>query len=256
MTKRREQGFTGGYFGGQMRMLGRFSLGLLMMALLYTGAQPSYGSNSGVRTGELHELTTTQQKSVAEFIHEHEQPNGELTIMADRSKITVNSSKALLDLLPAYRFVLIPWIYSPTTPEAAHKFQIPGPDAAASSLALSDDGKRRIELDGNGEEWGKLIHAERVSIRTKAMADKVAAAFFPECYQGASCRNIRQGDSEWRLGYREQPFRPISSYEEIREAYYYRVIIDPSGFVLSGRLVNEVIERRKLATGTAPPAPH
>jgi hypothetical protein len=62
---------------------------------------------------------------------------------------------------------------------------------------------------------------------------------------GMGSKNLHHGDSEWFLGYREYPFRAISSYEEIREASYYRLTIASDG-VVSGRLVNEVLERRQI----------
>jgi hypothetical protein len=61
------------------------------------------------------------------------------------------------------------------------------------------------------------------------------------------CNDVRPSSSEWLLSYTEMPFRPISSYEEVREAYYYRLRVEPSGIVRDGTLVAETLERRKIA---------
>jgi hypothetical protein len=49
-------------------------------------------------------------------------------------------------------------------------------------------------------------------------------------------KNLHQSESEWFLGYREYPFRAISSYEEIRQASYYRLTTDSDGILSGGRL--------------------
>jgi hypothetical protein len=219
---------------------------LLTTVLLFASTRAACASDSGAELVKLSELTPAQQKNIDDFIREHERPEDELKQLADRSHITVKSSKVLRDLFPDYRFVLIPWIYQVATPEAAHKYSMPSPGAVVSELALSDDGKTHVELDSNGKEWGALLHAERVNVSTEAMAEKVAAVLFAHCYQGARCRNLHRGTSEWILGYRESEFRVISGYEEIREATYYRLTTDSNGIVINGQMMNDVLERRKI----------
>jgi hypothetical protein len=221
---------------------------LIYLMAVCLGTHPACAATAEAGPMGLHELTASQQKSLDEVIHENEVPGGRSAI---RSRITVRSSKVLGDLFPHYRFVLIPWIYQAASPAAETKFQIPAPGAAVSEVALSDDGHTRFWLDtggngGTGEEWGAFLHAERVRVSTAAMADKVAAAFFADSYQSGCCRNLRRGTSEWLLGYRESPFRAISSYREIREATYYRLTTDPNGIVMDGKLETELLERRRL----------
>ena len=72
-----------------------------------------------------------------------------------------------------------------------------------------------------------------------------------ELYAGGGVDDLRTSDvrhenSNWLVGYHELPFRPISMYEEIRKLSYYLFSVDIKGFVLSGRSVTKVLERRKL----------
>jgi len=62
-------------------------------------------------------------------------------------------------------------------------------------------------------------------------------------------KDVRQSESQWYLGYDEHSWRAISSYEEIREASYYVLITNAEGLVTNGRLVNAVLERRKMSIG-------
>ena len=60
---------------------------------------------------------------------------------------------------------------------------------------------------------------------------------------GMSSENRRRGASEWLLGYREYPFRAVSSPEEVREASYNLLETASGGLVLRGELVIETLER-------------
>jgi len=89
------------------------------------------------------------------------------------------------------------------------------------------------------------------------MACEVARAFADIYGHGLSlCNDLRRSSSEWLLGYREMPFRPVSSYEEVREAYYYRLTVGSSGVVLNGTYVCKVLERRKIGNAEKPVGNH
>jgi len=193
---------------------------------------------------KLDGINAEQQKAVEDYVQQYESPTGEFRILANRNYITVRSSEALRTRFPHYRFVAVTWIYE-ADPAAQHKYSIPGP--ITHTLVLDENGRDGMpKHTGYLEEYGELLRTERVKVTDEASA-KLVMAVFSEIYRiGMSSTNLRHGNTEWFLGYGEWPFRAISSYEEVREASYYRVSVDASGFVLSGRLVNEVLERRKI----------
>lgn len=99
---------------------------------------------------------------------------------------------------------------------------------------------------GNCEAYGDVLRAQHIRVITEGEATLVARGFSDIYGIGVGSRNFRRGDSTWLLGYQEYPFRAISSYEEVREAYYYRLETDASGFVIRGSLVTDILERRKM----------
>jgi hypothetical protein len=189
-------------------------------------------------------LNAAQQRAVESYIQQNEKPAGELTIIADRDRIAVRSSRALHLLFPKYRFVAVPWVYT-ATGNALTKSSIPGP--LIHTLVLDSEGRDCMPRDkGSDEEYGDLLQAEAIKVTDPSSAALVAAAFTDISGVGLGSENQRHGNSEWFLGYREFPFRPISSYEEVREASYYLISTDTAGTVMGGRLVNDVLERRKI----------
>jgi hypothetical protein len=111
---------------------------------------------------------------------------------------------------------------------------------------LDQDGKNGMpDRTGFLEEFADLLYEQKINISDEASAALVRSALSDIYGFGMGDKNVRHSDSEWFLGYREYPFRAISSYEEVREASYYLLRTDPDGIVISGRLVNEVLERRK-----------
>jgi hypothetical protein len=189
-------------------------------------------------------LNSAQQEAVEAYIQQNERPTGELTIIADRDRIALRSSKALQLLFPKYRFVIVPWVYR-ASGSALNKCSIPG--TLIHTLVLDSEGRSCMpEESGNDEGYGELLRAEVIKVIDASSAALVAAAFTDIYGVGLGSENRRHGDSEWFLGYREFPFRQISSYEEVREASYYLLSIDATGTVMGGRLVNDVLERRKI----------
>jgi hypothetical protein len=146
-------------------------------------------------------------------------------------------------LFPNYRFVAVTSVYQ-ASPDATTKFSIPGP--LTYVLVLDQDGKDGMpNRTGYLEEYGDLLRAQKIKITDEASAVLVRSALTDIYGFGMGPKNLRQSESEWFLGYREYPFRAISSYEEIREASYYRLTTDSDGTVISGRMV-EVLERRRI----------
>lgn len=158
------------------------------------------------------------------------------------------SSDALRTLFPRFRFVAIRWI-TEADGAALHKYSIPGP--ILETLVLDTDGTNRMPRHKvYGEEFGDLLHAEHVKI-TDATSAAVVRSALSAIYSGGSADDLRTSDLrhenlDWLLEYQELPFRPISMYEEIREASYYLISVDIHGFVVSGHSVIKVLERRKL----------
>jgi len=229
---------------------------LLVAALAYADAQSdgvpmSEGELSGLRA-----LNAAQRETVDRFVLEHERPTGELKRLAERGRIAVRSSAALRHLFPRSRFVVVPWILR-ADPDAQNPYSIPG--GLFDVLAISDEGRLEstFHSSGNHEEFGFFLHGYRVKVRSKTMACKVARAFADIYGHGLSlCNDLRRSSSEWLLGYREMPFRPVSSYDEVREAYYYRLTVGSSGVVLNGTYVCKVLERRKIGNAEKPVGNH
>lgn len=192
-------------------------------------------------------LNAAQQETVDRFVLEHERPTGELKMLAERRGIAVRSSAALRHLFPHSRFVVIPWNFQ-LDPAAKHLYSVPG--GMYDVLAISDEGRQESVLhsSGNHEEFGVFLCHHRVKVKNKTMACEVSRARADIYGSGLSpCSDVRRSSSEWLLSYTEMPFRPISSYEEVREAYYYRLRVDTHGVVLDGKLIDETLERRKIA---------
>jgi hypothetical protein len=190
-------------------------------------------------------LNAEQTKAVEEYIQENERPVGEMTIVADRKRIALRSSEALRTLFPKYRFVAIPWKYA-VSPGATGKYSVPI-SPLFQTLALDRNGRNCTPKPiANQAEYADFLRVEQIKITDEVSAARVMSAFGDIYGIGVSSTNLRHGQSEWWLGYRESPFRAISSYEDVREASYYLISIDSNGFVVGGRSVNEVLERRKI----------
>jgi hypothetical protein len=211
------------------------------------GQTSSAGSSDQVR--RLDGLNVEQQNAVDDYIRQHERPTDELRVIADRHRIAVFSSEALRTLFPQYKFVAVTWIYE-TDPSALSKYSIPGP--TLHTLVLDAKGKECMSNHtGYQEEFGDLLRAKRVKVTDARSAALVRSALTEIYGTGMSSDDLRTMDlrhenSKWLLGYHEWPFRAISSHEQVREASYYLISVGVHGFVLSGRLVTEVLERRKL----------
>jgi hypothetical protein len=121
---------------------------------------------------------------------------------------------------------------------------------------LDEEGRDRMpKHTGFEKEFGELLHMERVKV-TEVTSAAIVRSAFAEIHAGGGADDLRTTDlrhenSNWLLGYHESPFRAISGYEEVREVSYYLISVDPNGFVVSGRSVTEVLERRKI-NGNAP----
>jgi hypothetical protein len=189
-------------------------------------------------------LNPAQQQAVADHVKKIERRTGELKVLVDRNGILLRSSEALRTLFPDDRFVAVTSVYQPS-PDATTKFSIPGP--LTYVLVLDQDGKDGMpNRTGYLEEYGDLLHAHRIKVTDDVSAVLVRSALSDIYGFGMGDKNVRHCESQWYVGYREYPFRAISSYEEVREASYYLVATDSDGVVKSGRLVNEVLERRGI----------
>jgi len=230
---------------------------LLVAALAYADGQSDGVPISGGVLSGLETLNAAQRETVDKFVLEHERPTGELKRLADRNGIAVRSSAALRHLFPRSRFVVIPWILR-ADPAAQNLYSIPA--GLFDVLGISDEGRLEstFHSSGNHEEFGLFLHAYHVKVRNKTMACKVARALAEIYGHGPLlCSNdVRRSPSEWQLDYQEMPFRPVSSYEEVREAYYYHLTVDSSGVVLNGTLVGETLERRKVDNTEKPVGDH
>lgn len=219
---------------------------VLFAALAYASAQADGVTMPREEFPGLGALNAAQRETVDRFVLDHERPTGELKRLAVRGGIAVRSSVALQRLFPHSRFVVVPWIYQ-VDPAAKHLYSIPW--GIYDVLAISDEGQQEsiFHSSGNQAEFGLFLHDHRLKIRNKTTACDVARAL-ADIYGGglSLCNDVRHSSSEWRLSYKEMPFRPISSYEQVREAYYYRLRVDSRGAVLDGTLVVDTLERRKI----------
>lgn len=232
---------------GALRVTMRFAI--VLTALFLCGSVQGQTSSSGsvAPVQKIDGLNPEQQKAVDDFVRQGERPTGELRILADRKHIAVHSSEALRTLFPGYKFIAVTWIYEADA-AAVNKYSIPGP--ITHTLVLNENGKEGMpKRTGYLDEYAELLRAERIKVTDEASAALVRSAFTDIYGIGLSSTDLRHGNSEWFLGYREWPFRAISSYEEVREASYYLILVDASGQVVSGHLANEVLERRKLQEG-------
>jgi ribosomal protein S13 len=222
---------------------------IVLTALSVCGSvqgQDSPAINSG-DVQKIERLNSEQEKAVDDYIRQNERPTGELRVVADRNRIAVRSSQAIRALFPRYRFVAVTWIYE-ADPAAFGKYSIPGP--LSHTLVLDENGRNLMpNRTGYLAEYAGLLRAERVKVTDDTWATLVRSALTDIYGIGMGSANLRHGSSEWSLGYQELPFRAISSYEEVREASYYLISVDTNGFVIGGRLVTEVLERRKLRGG-------
>lgn len=196
-------------------------------------------------------LNAAQRETVAKFVLEHERPTGELKRLAKCNWIAVRTSAALTHLFPHSRFVEVPWIFQ-LNPAAKNLYSIPF--GLFDVFAISDQGPQEsiFHSSGNSAEFGLFLHAHGIKVRNKTMADEVARAFADIYGLSLCCNDLRHSQSEWYLGYRESPFRSVSSYEEKRDAFYYRLTVDSNGVVLDGTLVSKVLERRKVESTENP----
>jgi hypothetical protein len=228
---------------------------LLAAAHPYADAQADSVSISAGKMPRLIGLNAAQRETVAKFVLEHERPTGELKRLAERGWITVRTSAVLTHLFPHSRFVEVPWIFQ-LDPAAKNLYSIPS--GLFDVLAISDQGPQEstFHSSGNATEFGLFLHAHHVKVRNKTIADEVARAFTDIYGLSLCCNDLRHSQSEWYLGYRELPFRPVSSYEEERDAFYYRLTVDSNGLVLNGTLVNNVLERRRIEDAEKPTGDH
>jgi hypothetical protein len=224
---------------------------LLVTAFAYAHARSDGTPISGGELSGLRTLNAAQRETVDKFLREYERRAGELNFLADRNGINVRFSASLRHLFPGTQFVAVPWIFR-ADPASKNFSSIP--DGFYTVLAVSDEGQQESSFhsSGNHEEFGLFLHAHRVKVRNRAMADEVAMAYTDIYGLSMCCDDVRHSPSEWHLGYREMPFRPISSYEEVREAYYYRLTVDSVGVVLNGTYVCETLERRKIEKAKNP----
>ena len=224
----------------------RFAIALtVFFACGSLAAQSAVTTRSGVPRVEG--LNFAQQKAVEEYVLQNERPTGELRWVADR-RMRVFTSEAPRTLFPNFRFLAIQWI-TEADPAVLHKYSIPGP--IVETLVLDEDGGNCMpNRTGDRKEFGDLLRTEHVKITGATSAAMVRSALSAiDVGWGTDdlrTNDLRHENSNWLLGYREWPFRAISSYEEVREASYYLISVDKNGFVVSGRSVREVLERRKL----------
>jgi len=212
-----------------------------------TSMIPELSNEADFSSGPLRKiegLNSAQQKAVEDYIHRAERRNGDLRILVDRNQIVSRSSEALHRLFPDDRFVAVTSVYQVTS-DAAKKYSIPGP--LTYTLTLDQNGMDIMpRRTGYLEEFGALLHSRGIRVDDVTSAALVRSAMQEIYGFGMGGEDVRRGESQWYLGYHEYPWRPISSYEEIREASYYVLITNAEGVVTNGRLVNEVIERRKM----------
>lgn len=223
---------------------------IVLITLLVSGNVQGQASADGSDYVQRFDgLNAKQQSAVETYIRQNERPTGELRVLADRKRIAVLSSEALRTLFPEYRFVAVTWI-TQADPSALHKYSIPGP--ILHTLVLDVDGRNCMpNPSGYLEEFGDLLHTAHVKVTDAKSAALVRSALIEIYGTGMSSEDLQTTDlrhekSQWLLGYHEWPFRAISSYEEVREASYYLIAVDARDLVISGRLVTQVLERRKL----------
>jgi hypothetical protein len=222
-----------------------------MHAQAPTSMIPHLSKEPDFRPGPLRKiegLNSAQQKAVEDHIRRTERRNGELKVLIDRNQIGLRSSEALHRLFPDDRFVAVTSVYQATT-DAAKKYSIPGP--LTYTFALNQKGNDAMpNRTGYLEEYGALLHSHGIKLNDEASAALVRSALQDIYGFGMGGKDVRRAESQWYLGYDKHPWRAISSYEEIREASYYVVNTNSEGVVTSGRLVNQVLERRKTASAS------
>ena len=201
---------------------------------------------------QIEGLNSAQQKAVADYILRAERRNGGLRVLVDRNQIVLRSSEALHRLFPDDRFVAVTSVYQATS-QAQKKYSIPGP--LTYTLALDQNGNDVMaNLTGYLEEYGALLHSRGIKVDDATSAALVRSAIEDIYGFALGGEDVRRSKSQWYLGYNQHPWRATSSYQEIREASYYFLITNAEGLVTNGRLVNEVLERRKVSM-TTPPVP-
>jgi hypothetical protein len=222
---------------------------VILLALLGHPVLPAYINGQSALPAPLDGLNPNQKRSVSEYIKQHEVLAGELRVLADPDQVWLRSSKVLADLFPEYRFVVVPWIYE-LDPQAKNKYSIPG--GLFDVLAIDEHGivHSVFYSSGNREQYGEFLKTMRTKVSNNSDAARLGEAM-AAIYGDGSSNNLRHGASEWYLNYQEAPFRAISGYDQVREAYYFHLQTDPQGFVLGGKLEVQTLERRKIQQPSA-----
>lgn len=160
----------------------------------------------------------------------------------------VRESPAARALLPSFQLLGLVQAYAPDANRQLPTASFPmGPQATL--LAMDAQCVRVLALhdSGNHESFGQLLRAAGVRIDA-ANANLVWTAFCElhgKAWLGGP--HAQAGPRAWRLHVHETDFRAVSPSLEIRESYFYEVLTDDQGLVLSGMLKVETVASRPLA---------
>jgi len=191
-------------------------------------------------------INERQEKWLNEYIKQKEEKNEDGAYLdVQESYINLIKSEVLSELFKDYIFVGVPYKYK--VPKGKkHLYSIPG--GLYETIAIDTNGSNTYVFFGHGnyEEFANFLHGHRIKLNTTEDAKKIWKAFCDIHKKGWQGDFIQIDKNKWKLARQVYDFRAISSYEEIKEEYYYLLELAEDKTVVSGRLHSDVVEKRNI----------
>lgn len=223
----------------------KIRLKFLLYAVLICSFWPAFGSAARPVSAALN-INEDQEFLLEKYIKELQtcNPDGLCTKVNQDSIYEINSD-TLQELFSQYTFLYIPYQFA-VPKDKLHLYSVPA--GMYTVLVLNKNGKEHYILEGYGnyEGFGFFLQANGVKVEKYEDAVKLWKAFC-EMFQkpwSEDCEFIQETENSWKLCRTTTDFRPVSSYEAIKEEYYYLLELNEAKTVVKGELVTKVIERR------------
>ena len=115
-------------------------------------------------------------------------------------------------------------------------------------LVFNNNGQEQSILEGFGnyEGFAFFLQANAIKVESFEDASKIWKAFC-EIFQkpwSQDCLFPQETENSWKLCPTTTDFRAVSSYEAVKEEYYYLLELNEAKAVVKGKLVSKVVERR------------
>lgn len=188
-------------------------------------------------------------KKQSEFLNNYikqEQKRDEHGIYLDikEENIVLIKTDVLDKLFKDYIFVCIPYeLIPPKGKEKVYSIAY----GLYKTIAIDENGKNTYGFFGYGnyEEFADFLRNQHIKVKSKEDAQKIWEAFCHIHQKGWEGDFVQVDENKWKLARQVKDFRSISSYEEIKEEYYYLLELAEDKTVVSGGLHCDIVERRK-----------